>query len=220
MAEPLIELKAVRFAYGSKKLVLDGVDFELYPGERVGLIGSNGCGKTTFLHLLVGLLFPQAGSIHAFGKVRADEASFREVRRRAGLVFQDADDQLFCPTVIEDVAFGPLNLGKTAEEARRDATETLELLGLTGLEERITYTLSGGEKQRVALATVLAMKPEVLLLDEPTEGLDEEARARTLAILSKLPQAMILVSHEREFVRNLATRMVHMNGGGLVELPS
>ena len=139
----------------------------------MALLGPNGCGKTTLLHLIVGLLRPSAGQIEAFGRQRMAEADFHEVRRRVGLLFQDADDQLFCPTVAEDVAFGPLNLGKSRDEVRRIVAGTLDSLGLAGYEHRVTYRLSGGEKRLVALATVLAMQPEVLLLDEPSGGLDD-----------------------------------------------
>ena len=217
MNEPLIQLEGVAFAYGSSEPVLDGIDLSLGRGERVGLVGPIGCGKTTLLHLIVGLLRPTAGTIRAFGKRRADERDFHEVRRRAGLVFQYADDQLFCPTVLEDVAFGPLNLGQTAAEATAVAAETLDLLGLKGFGGRITYKLSGGEKRLVSLATVLAMRPEVLLLDEPTNALDAASKARIASILRDLPQAMIIVSHEHDFVTDLATRCLHLEGGRLRE---
>lgn len=215
MADPLIQLQGIRFAYSAAPPVLDGIDLALHSGERVGLVGPIGCGKTTLLHLVVGLLKPEAGRLTAFGRIRRDERDFHDVRRRAGLVFQYADDQLFCPTVVEDVAFGPLNLGKSGREARAIAAETLDLLGLGGFEERITYKLSGGEKRLVSLATVLAMQPDVLLLDEPTNGLDAAAKERTAAVLRGLSQAMIIVSHEHDFVDSLATRCVRMENGKL-----
>ncbi|MCK4274898.1 MAG: ABC transporter ATP-binding protein [Phycisphaerae bacterium] len=217
MNEPLIQLRGVQFSYSPEAPVLDGVDLSLRPWERIGLIGPIGCGKTTLLHLVVGLLAPTAGTVWAFGKTRTGESDFREVRLRAGLVFQYADDQLFCPTVIEDVAFGPLNLGKTADEARSIAHETLQLVGMGGFEERITYRLSGGQKRLVSLATVLAMHPDVLLLDEPTSALDAESKTRVGDILRRLNLAMIIVSHEHDFVRDLTTRIVNMNGGRLIE---
>jgi cobalt/nickel transport system ATP-binding protein len=139
-------------------------------------------------------------------------------------LFQDADDQLFCPTVAEDVAFGPLNLGKPREQVRRIVADTLGSLGLAGYEDRITYKLSGGEKRLVALATVLAMEPEVLLLDEPTSGLDDEAAQRVVEILLRLPQAMAVVSHDRPLLRRLTTRWLRLEEGRLratdVEPPS
>ncbi len=217
MTDPLIHLDDVYFSYLSQRPVLDGAQFVLHAGERIGLVGPIGCGKTTLLHLIVGLLKPTAGTVFAFGSPREKEKDFHEVRRRAGLVFQYADDQLFCPTVIEDVAFGPLNLGKSPAEARAIASETLRMLNLEGFEERITYKLSGGEKRLVSLATVLAMQPDVLLLDEPTAGLDADSKQRIASVLDELPQAMIIVSHEHGFVMNLKTRCVHMENGQLVE---
>ncbi len=158
MSEPLIRFRDVDFGYDASRPVLSQCNFRLDPGCRVAIVGPNGSGKTTLLHLIVGLLRPDAGSIEAFGKLRSSEADFHEVRCRAGLLFQEPDDQLFCPTVAEDVAFGPLNLGKPRQEVRRIVTETLQPLGLGGYEQRITYKLSGGEKRLVTLATVLAMR--------------------------------------------------------------
>jgi cobalt/nickel transport system ATP-binding protein len=208
MKQPLIHCHDVSFSYSSERQVLCGMNFSLYSGERIGLIGPNGAGKTTFLHLLVGLLKPVTGSIWAFGKERQTEQDFYDVRVRAGLVFQDSDDQLFCPTVLEDVAFGLLNLGKSPQEAKELSLKTLHSLGLEGFEERITYKLSYGEKRLVALATVLSMQPEVLLLDEPTNGLDDKAKQRIADLLLTLPQAMVIISHETDFIHMLTTRTV------------
>jgi len=216
---PLFRLRGVRFAYDSAHTVLNGVDFELIPHERVALIGPNGCGKTTLLHLMVGLHKPAAGEIQAFGKVRRTEEDFQEVRARAGLLFQDPDDQLFCPTVAEDIAFGPLNLGKTRQEALAIVHETLALLGLSGFENRITYKLSGGEKRLVSLAAVLAMQPEALLLDEPTNALDLPTHRRLLQILQTLPQAMVIISHDQDCLAALATRSLAMAEGRLSAQP-
>lgn len=212
----LIRLDGVSFAYEPARPVLAGADFTLSPRERVWLDGANGTGKTTLLHLMVGLLAPQAGTVVAFGRERRGERDFHEVRARAGLLFQDPDDQLFCPTVAEDVAFGPLNLGRSRAEARAIVRDTLALLGLSGLETRVTHTLSGGQRRLVSLAAVLAMEPEALLLDEPTNALDEATRARLLEILGRLPQAMVIVSHDREAVETLATRRARLDHGRVV----
>ena len=215
MSERLIGLDRVCFSYPSGPSVLNGASLELSAGERVGLAGPIGSGKTTLLHLIVGLIRPTAGQVEAFGKARRSEADFVEVRRRVGLLFQDSEDQLFCPTVMEDVAFGPLNLGKSRDEAMEIACDTLGSLGLAGYESRISYKLSGGQKRLVSLATVLAMQPEVLLLDEPAAGLDETSADRIIGILAELPQAMIVVAHQRRVLKEIAAHAVLLEDGRL-----
>jgi cobalt/nickel transport system ATP-binding protein len=215
MNDPLVLLEGVHFAYAPNRIVLSGCDLCLRRPDRIGLTGPNGSGKTTLLELIVGLLRPTAGRVEVFGESRVRERDFHEVRRRIGFLFQDSDNQLFCPTVAEDVAFGPLNLGKPREEVRLIVARTLEALGLDGYGDRITYQLSGGEKRLVALAAVLAMQPEVLLLDEPTSGLDGEATKRVVDILASLPQAMVIVSHDRTELKRIATRCLRLSGGQL-----
>jgi cobalt/nickel transport system ATP-binding protein len=209
----LLEARGVTFGYPGQPAVLDGADLALASGERVCLEGANGAGKSTLLQILVGLLVPQAGTVMAFGRERRAERDFHEVRLRAGLVFQDPDDQLFCPTVAEDVAFGPLNMGRSRAEVADIVKRTLDELDLAHLRDRVTHKLSGGEKRLVTLAAVLAMAPDVLLLDEPTNALDEPTRARLVGILSALPQAMIIVSHDPLFRRAVATRSVRLEHG-------
>ncbi len=216
MTPALISLQNITFSYGAGRPVLRDLDLELRAGDRLALLGANGSGKTTLLHLIVGLLKPQAGTVVAFGRARRQEPDFQEVRRRAGLLFQDPDDQLFCPTVEEDVAFGPLNMGLPPTAVRRRVRETLDQLGLTGFETRITYKLSGGEKRLVSLATVLAMEPEVLLLDEPSAGLDPETRRRLIEVLGRLPQALLVVSHDREFLAAVTQRALRLEHGRIV----
>lgn len=215
----LVSLERVHFAYDPERPVLVGCDLSVMPGERIGVVGPNGSGKTSLLSLIVGLVRPSAGRIEVLGKARSSEHDFQEVRGQAGLLFQDPDDQLFCPTVAEDVAFGPLNFGVSRHEVHKIVSWTLESLGLAGYEDRVTYKLSGGKKRLVALATVLAMQPELLLLDEPTTGLDAAAEQRVAEILAGLPQAMILVSHNRRFLRRLATRVVRLADGRLEPEP-
>ena len=213
MSDLLFRLTDIHYAPEPQRPVLCGVNFDLHAGERVALTGPNGAGKTTLLHLMEGLLKPNKGEIRAFGKIRQSERDFREVRARAGLLFQDSDDQLFCPTVLEDVSFGPLNLGKSAPEAQAIAENTLRKLGLNGFEQRITYRLSGGEKRLVALATLLAMDPDILLLDEPSNGLDCDTHQHLSRILQELPQTMVIISHDTAFLDQLTTRSVRLRGG-------
>ena len=196
--------------------LLDGIDLVLREGERVALCGDNGSGKTTLLELLVGLHPVSAGTIWAFGETRQSEASFHAVRREAGLLFQNADDQLFSPTVLEDVAFGPLNLGLSPTQADTVARATLAHLGLAGFEQRITHHLSGGEKRMVALATVLAMEPRVLLLDEPSNALDRRTHQLMIETLTSLPQAMLIVSHDDALLQALASRRCRIEACRLV----
>jgi len=215
LSDPLLKLDGVELAYPGHP-VLQGVDLEIHAGERIALVGANGAGKSSLLHLLVGLLPIRAGRLFAFGTERRGEAAFREVRARVGLLFQDPDDQLFCPTVLEDVAFGPLNLGRSVPDARTLAEDALDRVGLAGFGARITHRLSGGEKRLVALASVLAMQPEVLLLDEPTNCLDETKERLLTEHLAGLDQTMVLVSHDRRLIERLATRAVMIRDGRLV----
>lgn len=211
--EPLIELYDITFAYpGAPSPVFQDFNFQLLPGNHVGLVGPNGCGKTTLLRLIMGLLRPQAGRIVIFGQEISKEKDFVAVRQKVGLLFQNADDQLFCPTVLEDVAFGPLNQGKRPAEALQISRETMARLGLQGFEDRVTYKLSGGEKKLVSLATVLAMQPQLLLLDEPTAGLDESTRHRLIHILQDLDIAYMIVSHENGFLEHTVKECCHVHG--------
>jgi cobalt/nickel transport system ATP-binding protein len=212
----LIELKDIRFAYPGQAPVLDGANLTLAAGQRLSLTGPNGAGKSTLLRITLGLQKPTSGTVSIFGQTRTQEADFHEVRRRVGLVFQDADDQLFCPTVAEDIAFGPLNLGKSRDEALAIVDRVLSDLQLMHLKNRITHKLSGGEKRLVTLATVLAMDPEALLLDEPTNALDTKNEARLLEILQSLPQAILLVSHAPAFRQALAPETLDLQDGRLV----
>lgn len=220
MSEPLIELRHITFAYpGSPRPVFQDFDFQFLPGNHLGLIGPNGCGKTTLLYLIMGLLRPQAGRIFIFGQEVSKEKDFVSVRQKVGLLFQNPDDQLFCPTVLEDVAFGPLNQGKEPAAAVRIARETMEKLGLVGFEDRVPYKLSGGEKKLVALATVLAMQPRLLLLDEPTAGLDEVTRHRLIHILQNLDIAYMIVSHENDFLQHTVKECCSVDGHCCKSIP-
>ncbi len=209
----IIDLKDICFAYHNSGNVLSHVNFSLHAGEKMGLIGGNGSGKSTFLHVIIGILRANSGKMTIFGENVQTEKDFFRVRKRIGLLFQNSDDQLFSPTVLEDVAFGPLNLGKRPEEACEIARQTLNDLNLGGFENRVTHTLSGGEKKLVALATILAMQPEILLLDEPTSGLDEITKNRLTEILSSLSISYIIVSHEYEFLITNTDMIYGMKNG-------
>ena len=212
----ILELKNISFSYpGCTRPIINDLDLRVFRGDQIGLIGSNGSGKTTLFHVIMGLLKPTAGTIKFRNQPIEKERDFREVRKYVGLLFQDADDQLFSPTVLEDVAFGPLNLGKSRDEARTISRRTLESLGLSGFEDRITYKLSGGEKRLVSLATVLAMEPEVLLLDEPTTGLDEATEKRLVEILKDLDITRLLVSHNLDFLAQTTHQITAMVEGRL-----
>ncbi len=215
--QPIICLNEISFSYpGAAAPVLDRLDFDFYAGERTGLVAPNGSGKTTLFHIIMGLLKPDGGKVKIFGRPVSAEKDFLEVRHRIGLLFQDADDQLFSPTVLEDVAFGPLNLGKSKREAVDISRRMLSSLGLEGFEDRITLKLSGGEKRLVSLAAVLAMEPEVLLLDEPSAGLDEKTKEQLVRILKNLDISYIIVSHEFDFLAELAESIYTLQNGKIV----
>jgi cobalt/nickel transport system ATP-binding protein len=215
-AVPIIRLKGVTFAYPAQDPVLRGVDFTLSQGERIGILGPNGSGKTTLFHIVMGLLTPREGTLDVLGREIRSRRDMAWARERVGYLFQDSDDQLFCPTVEEDVAFGPRNLGKTADEARAVVGETLALLGIGHLAERVTHRLSGGEKRLVALSTVLAMKPKALLLDEPVAGLDEKTAAVVADILPSLGPALAVISHDRDFLGHVCDSLWTFEHGKLV----
>jgi len=209
----LIRLEDISFAYPGDGFVLDKLNFSLTRGERVGLIGPNGCGKTTLFYIIMGLLKPTSGRIEIFGNTICGEKAFRSVREKIGLLFQDSDDQLFSPTVIEDVAFGPLNIGKSPKETLLIVRDTLNKLDIAGLEGRVTYKLSGGEKRLAALATVLAMKPEILILDEPDSGLDSQTTERIIDVLNNLNLSCIITSHDIDFLSKTTTKTYGMEKG-------
>lgn len=214
----IFSVEHVHFSYAQgeeNRDVLRDVSFALAPGQKVGLYGPNGSGKTTFFRCITGLARPQQGQIRFHGNVLSVEKDFHELRCKVGFVLQHAEDQLFFPTVLEDVAFGPLNLGLAPQAARQRALETLEYLGLQGFEQRLTHRLSGGEKKLISLATVLAMHPEALLLDEPTNGLDADARQRIIDILRALPTARIIISHDWEFLAQTSTEYLTIVDGRL-----
>lgn len=211
---PVIEVHDFHLTYPDGRKALRGVNLTLSEGEKVALVGPNGAGKSTLMLALVGLLKGK-GTIRVFGEELTD-GNARRVRARIGLVFQDPDDQLFSPTVFDDVAYGPLYAGLPEPEIRRRVTRALSQVGLEGFEDRLSHHLSEGEKKRAAIATVLAMEPEVLLLDEPSAGLDPRARRRLMEVLRALPQTMLVATHDLGLVAELLPRTVVMDGGVVV----
>jgi cobalt/nickel transport system ATP-binding protein len=211
VSAPLIEVRNLRFHYEDGTPALNGVNFTLFPGETVALLGANGSGKTTFILHLNGLLSGE-GSVTVCGMPVCKD-TVAAVRQKIGLVFQDSDNQLFMPTVLEDVSFGPLNLGLEREEACGRAYAALEQVGMSAAAQKAPYHLSAGEKKRVAIAGILAMEPEILILDEPTTFLDPPGQWSLAELLGGLPQSKILVTHDVEFAAALADRAVFFEKG-------
>ncbi len=208
---PLVEVLGLRFRYPDGTQALDGVDFMLEAGESVALLGSNGSGKTTFAMHLNGLLSGE-GEVRVCG-LPVVSSNLETIREKVGMVFQDADSQLFMPTVLEDVAFGLLNRGLAAQEAAARARSALDAVGMAAAAERPPYHLSAGEKKRVALAGILSMNPEILVLDEPTTFLDPPAQRNLADLLRELPQAKIVVTHNIRFALAVCQRAVFFQSG-------
>ena len=211
---PVIEVRDLHFRYEDGTQALDGINFTLHAGETVALLGANGSGKTTFVLQLNGILEGQ-GSVTVCG-LEVNKQNLAAVRSKIGLVFQDSDEQLFMPTVLEDVAFGPLNQGCTSREAIEKAKLALRQAAMEHALDKAPYHLSAGEKRKVALAGVLAMQPEILVLDEPTTFLDPPAQINLLHLLRELPQAKLIVTHNIGFASALAERAVFFEKGKLL----
>jgi cobalt/nickel transport system ATP-binding protein len=197
-------------------MALQGISFEVPGGESVGLVGPNGAGKTTLFLCLSGVLMGQAKTLQVGGLDVRQVDQRRRLPSRVGIVFQNSDDQLFNSTVFDDVAFGPLNLGLAPDEVRQRVAEALAEVGMTGQEERVPFHLSGGEKRRVALAGVLAMRPEVLLLDEPSMYLDPRGRREVIHLITRLGGTKIIASHDLEMILQTCSRTLVLDHGRLV----
>ncbi len=211
MSLPVIDVRGLHYTYPDGTPALRGIDFQLAAGESVAILGANGSGKTTFLLHLAGLIRGE-GDLRIGGIPLSDD-TLSDVRGKIGYVFQDSDDQLFMPTVLEDVAFGPLHNGMDPAESLRRAHEIIATLGITHLANRAPYHLSAGEKKRAALAGVLVMKPEVLVFDEPTTFLDPPGQNDLARLLSALPQAKLIATHDVYFARRVAKRAVFFADG-------
>jgi len=212
--DSIFHLRGVRYLYNGRQIALDGIDLDIRQGEQVVLLGANGSGKSTLLKLLDGILSPSEGAMRALGKdikaVAAGEDAFR-FHREVGLVFQDPDIQLFSATVFDDVAFGPLQLGLSAKEVKERCDEALEQMEITLIAKRAPFELSGGEKKRAAIASVLSLRPDVLLLDEPTASLDPRTKWVLVNLITKLGQTgktIVTATHELEIVPIIANRVV------------
>jgi cobalt/nickel transport system ATP-binding protein len=223
MAAPSLDVRAVRYAYPDGHVALRGVDLTITPGERVALLGPNGAGKTTLVLHLNGILpgghaEGAQGTVTVAGlQVRAsDRSCLAEIRRRVGIVFQDPDDQLFLSTVAEDVAFGPANLGLRGPALAERVEEALAAVGMAEHRDRAPHHLSFGQRRRVAVATVLAMRPEILVLDEPSSNLDPASRRELATILRGLPVTLLMVTHDLPYAMELCGRSVILDSGQIV----
>ncbi len=211
-----IRVHDLSYRFPSGPQALAGVSLEIGAGESVALVGPNGAGKTTLFLCLSGVLPVRPGMVSLAGLDPADPAQRRRLPARLGIVFQNPDDQLFNTTVFDDVAFGPLNLGLPPEEVRARVAEALERVGMTGADARVPFHLSGGEKRRVALAGVLAMRPDVLLLDEPSMYLDPRGRREFIRLVNGLSVTKLIASHDLEMILQTCTRALVLDGGHLV----
>jgi cobalt/nickel transport system ATP-binding protein len=216
MADATIRVADLSYAYPGGPQALEGVSFAIGAGESVGLVGPNGAGKTTLFLCLSGVLRVKPGQVRLADLDPAEPSQRRQLPARVGIVFQNSDDQLFNTTVFDDVAFGPLNLGLSEDEARRRVAEALERVGLKGSEQRIPFHLSGGEKRRAALAGVLAMRPEILLLDEPSLHLDPRGRRELIRLINDLPGTKIVAAHDLELIVETCRRAMVLDGGHLI----
>jgi cobalt/nickel transport system ATP-binding protein len=212
MSHHIIEARDLHFTYPDGTVGLDGVSFRISHGESVALVGENGAGKSTLLLHLNGYLAPSKGQVQ-IGDSLVCPKNIYSVRRTVGMVFQNPDDQLFMPTVFDDVAFGPLNLGLTREEVERKVTEALKTTGVEHLKKRPPYKLSQGEKRSVSIATVLAMSPDILVMDEPTSSLDPQSRRRLIELLKTFTHSKIIATHDLDLAMDLCERTIVLHKG-------
>lgn len=208
----MLRVEHVSFSYDKEHPVLRELSFHIGPGERVGLIGANGAGKSTLMKLFLGLLPCQRGEIHA-GGVQVSRENLARVRQTLGFVLQDSDNQMFMPTVYEDMMFAPLNYGLPREEAEQRVDAVLERLGLTELKHRYNHKISQGEKRMAAIATILAMEPAVLLMDEPTTSLDPCNRRKVIRTIGTLPQTILIASHDLDMILDTCQRVILLSQG-------
>ena len=212
----LLSFSDVSFSYNHKKEVLKNISFQIETGEKVALVGLNGSGKSTLLLHTNGLLVPTKGKVTVKGLTTDSKASSLEIKKTVGMVFQNPDDQLFMPTVYDDVAFGPRNMRLPEDEVARRVENALQQTGTLSLIRRQPYELSGGEKKSVSIATVLSMQPELLVLDEPTSGLDYKSTHNLIEILQHLEQAALISTHDFEFAHLVCSRVIMLEQGKII----
>lgn len=212
MSHHIVEVRDLQFTYPDYTAALRSVSFKIHHGEAVAIVGANGAGKSTLLLHLNGYLSPSAGQVR-IGDYPLTKETLPEIRRTVGMVFQDPDDQLFMPTVYDDVAFGPLNLGLPAEDADKRVIRALQTVGMENLRERPPHRLSAGQKRRVAIASVLSMAPDILVMDEPSAGLDPLARRNLIELLSSFAHTKIIATHDLDLVMDLCERTLVIHEG-------
>ena len=212
MSHHIVELRELRHTYPDGTVALDGVTVTITHGESVGIIGANGAGKSTLLLHLNGYLTPGSGEVR-IGHTLLTKGTLPEIRRTVGMVFQDPDDQLFMPSVFDDVSFGPCNMGLSLHEVEERVTTALAKVEAGHLRDKPPYHLSGGEKKRVAIATVLSMEPSILVMDEPTSGLDPHARRQLIRLMRDFHHTKIFTSHDLDMVMELCSRVIVLSHG-------
>ncbi|WP_042357180.1 energy-coupling factor ABC transporter ATP-binding protein [Bacillus rubiinfantis] len=212
MSRPIIDVSGLHFTYPDGHQAIKKISFTIHQGESVGIIGANGAGKSTLLMLLMGVLLPDEGQIFV-GDVQLAKKNFPIIRQQIGMVFQDPDDQLFMTSVYDDVAFGPRNYRLSEAEVEQRVTRALELVGIPHLRDKAPFKLSGGEKKAAAIASVLSMQPEVLIMDEPTAALDPQARRRLLTLLNSFQHTKIITSHDLDMVLETCSRIIIIKEG-------
>ena len=210
----MLRFDNVTFSYPGSAPALEGVTFEVNDGEKVGLIGANGAGKSTLLKCVPGLL--QASGTITVGGLAVNRENLAEIRRKVGYVLQDPDSQMFMPKVIDDMIFGPVNYGLSREEAEAQADRVLEELGMTRLRDRYNHRISGGEKRMAAIATVLAMGPDIMLMDEPSSSLDPRNRRALINTIKRLDRTMLIASHDLDMILDICSRVILLDGGKLI----
>ncbi len=215
MSHHIVEIKDLEYIYPDQTRALNGLSFRILHGEAVAIVGANGAGKSTLLSLLIGVLLPTSGAVR-IGDYPLNKNTLPHIRRSVGMIFQNPDDQLFMPTVFDDVAFGPLNMGLPPEEASERALSALKTVDALHLKDRPPYKLSGGQKRSVAIASVLSMLPDILVMDEPSTGLDPYCRRQLITLLQSFKHTKIIATHDLDLVLDLCTRTIVLSNGKII----